>query len=319
MSPVPNAAKAAAKARMVATGENYTTALRHVLDTNTTAGPQVSLLARDYLTRVLRQLEQLGWSVEDVCGPEYGHYETYVGPTAGLHILVRRSGNEVEADPDDGSAVDVAARLYLEALCPVLHATVEDFEFHGETAREPELVARRMDAALGRRRLRRARAAEPESRTPCPSCGDRYPERRLLANSPSAAPVCPACVFDQDQHYCTDVAYLAVQIDELTHEDLAAPAGWDAVAAVLALSCGKKLGRRMTQELSARGGWPILTPRWDFPLESSWIWLPPPAMRHSVVSARAPPSRPWSRPWTPTPPGPPRSEGRVPLGTGALA
>ncbi|MEW2493768.1 hypothetical protein AB0942_09495 [Streptomyces nodosus] len=143
-------------------------------------------------------------------------------------------------------------------------------------------VARQLDAALGHRRLRRVQGMEKESTTPCPICGDRYPGHHLLANSPDAAPVCPACVFDQDQHYCTDVAYLAVQLDRLVFEDLSAPAGWDAVAAVLALSCGRNLGTRVEKELKERGDWPILLPRWNFPLERSWIWLPPVADRHAA-------------------------------------
>lgn len=285
MSRVPSAAKAAAKERQARTGENYTTALRHVLAAGAATGPDSPppLKARAYATAVLGHLRELGWGAGEVYGPEDGQYEAFAGPAAGLSIAVGRSDNEDdEADPDDPAAVDVTRPLYLCSLCPASNATVDDLDFAGDTTKSPKIVARQLDAALGRRRLRRVRGVEAQSTTPCPICGDRYPAEHLLANSPSAAPVCPACVFDQDQHYCTDVPYLAVQIDQLTLDDLSAPAGWDAVAAVLALSCGRNLGTRVEKELTRRGGWPILLERWNSPLERSWIWLPPAAERHKA-------------------------------------
>ncbi|MFE7779269.1 hypothetical protein ACFU5O_36480 [Streptomyces sp. NPDC057445] len=80
MSPVPHSAKAAAKAGMATTGEKYTTALRHVLDTDRDSGPPAPRGARAYLTVVLAQLEKLGWSAEDVHGPESGRLETFAAP-----------------------------------------------------------------------------------------------------------------------------------------------------------------------------------------------------------------------------------------------
>src|SRR5262249_46457430 len=73
------------------------------------------------------------------------------------------------------------------------------------------------------------------------------------------------------------------QLDRLAREDLSAPAGWDAVAAVLALCCGANLGSRVEREVSYRGGFAWLTARWHDPLERSWIWLPPAGPRHPPV------------------------------------
>ncbi|WP_424534385.1 hypothetical protein ACOZ38_29345 [Sphaerisporangium viridialbum] len=78
----------------------------------------------------------------------------------------------------------------------------------------------------------------------------------------------------------SDLPYLAVQIDRLLDHNLSARAGWAAVAAVLALTCGANLGRRLERELNRRRGWPLVMSRWDQPLDRSWIWLPPRERRH---------------------------------------
>ncbi|MCW2919267.1 MAG: hypothetical protein JWN52_7335 [Actinomycetia bacterium] len=111
-----------------------------------------------------------------------------------------------------------------------------------------------------------------------------YPEHHLLATSPEGDPVCPACVWDGDQHWRADLPYLAVQIDRLVDQDLSAPAGWAAVAVVLALTCGANLGRRLERELNQRGGWPIVMERWDQPMDQSWIWLLPRQERHPAFA-----------------------------------
>ncbi|MFG2210995.1 hypothetical protein [Streptomyces sp. NPDC048638] len=246
------------------------------------------LLARDYLKALLSEFRLMGWGA--------GHHEpeleafgltSYAGPVAGLSLSVGRAGANDEGeelDPDDPEEADLTRPLYLMAMCPSGNTTVEDFE-DGLADCSSEAVrttARRLDTKLGETRLGRVRGAEEWSTTSCPICGDRYPEHHLLRNSRSAEPVCPACIFDGDQGYRTDLPYLAVELDRLLHDDLAAPAGWDAVAAVLALSCGPNLGARLDRELKKRGGWPFVMERWGEPLERSWIWLPPPAHRHEA-------------------------------------
>ncbi|WP_433434905.1 hypothetical protein [Nonomuraea sp. CA-141351] len=91
-------------------------------------------------------------------------------------------------------------------------------------------------------------------------------------------------MWDADQQWKADLPYLAVQIDRLLREDLSAPAGWAAVAAVLALTCGANLGRRLERELQRRRGWPLVMEWWDQPLERSWIWLPPHERRHPAFA-----------------------------------
>ena len=280
MPSTPNAAKEAARVRMAATGEKYTTALRHILSHPPSGAPA---RARDYLAAVLEELRVRGWSYEAEPEPWGGLCTAYAGPAAGVRIDVGRNGNDEDNDPDDPGALAAAAPLYLCALCPP-DATVDDLDWGADGGAAPQVVAGQLDAELARVRLRLVHGKESESRTPCPICGDRYPARHLLTNSPSAHAVCPACVFDGDQHYRTDLPHLAVQLDRLAGEDLSAPAGWDAVAAVLALCCGANLGSRVEREVGNRGGFPMLTDRWHHPLERSWIWLPPAGPRHPAFS-----------------------------------
>ena len=133
--------------------------------------------------------------------------------------------NDEDNDPDDPGALAAAAPLYLCALCPP-DATVDDLDWGADGGAAPQVVAGQLDAELARVRLRLVHGKESESRTPCPICGDRYPARHLLTNSPSAHAVCPACVFDGDQHYRTDLPHLAVQLDRLAGEDLSASCWW---------------------------------------------------------------------------------------------
>lgn len=251
---------------------------------NPAPGP---MLAKDYLEALVAEFRLLGWGA--------GHHEpevecfgltVYTGPVAGLSLSVGRADDDgsEERDPDDPDQSDLAKPLYLTSMCPSGNATVEDFEdgLADCSTEAVRVTARRMDSKLAKTRLRRVRGAEEHSTTPCPICGDRYPEHHLLKNSPSAVPVCPACIFDGDQAYRTDLPYLAVELDRLLNDDLAAPAGWDAAAAVLALTCGANLGNRLDRELKKRGGWPFVMERWGEPLTRSWIWLPPPAHRHKA-------------------------------------
>ncbi|MGW6202066.1 hypothetical protein ACWF9B_00195 [Streptomyces sp. NPDC055089] len=245
-------------------------------------------LAKDYLKALVEEFRRLGWGAGDEADLECFGLTAYAGPVAGLSLSVGRADDKDDdgevRDPDDPEQSDLGKPLYLMAMCPAGNATVEDFE-DGlvDCSTEPvRATARRLDTGLGRTRLARVRGMEERSTAPCPICGDRYPAHHLLKNSLSAEPVCPACVFDGDQPYRTDLPYLAVQLDRLVYEDLSAPAGWDAVAAVLALTCGTNLRSRLDRALRERGGWPFVMERWGEPLTRSWIWLPPPADRHPM-------------------------------------
>lgn len=275
-----------ARGRQTRTGEKYTEALREVTQAppETTPTPRGAKphQAQDYLHDVVVQLKALGWGAGDSADLVGGRYVTYPGPVA---LEVSRDVGEagVDVDPDDPQAVDITAALYLFASCPASGGYVGDFEFGAKASDETaKTTATRLDAELAPVRLRRVREVDEEAMTSCPICGDRYPAEHLLPNCDQADPVCPACIFDQDQPYRTDLPYLAVGIDRLLHDDLAAPAGWSGVAALLGLTCGSHLGRRLERELRQRSAFPVVFQWWDEPMQRSWIWLPPPSDRHEA-------------------------------------
>lgn len=282
----PHAAKAAARLRMAQTGEKYTAALRHVtadhIGRDDGEGPGG---ARDYLAAVLSALRNLGWPCQADPALVRGAYVAHCGPAAGLRIAVSRRGAGSEDDPDDPRAVDLSAPLRLGAVCPAGEELMAgDLDWRADAGRPPKSLAGQLDHALTRTRLARVRGMDAESTEPCPLCGDRYPADHLLPNSPGADAVCPACIFDGDQQESTSLPYLASKIDELTRSDLSAPAGWDAVAAILALCCGRNLGARADRELGEIGFYPVLAARWRDPMLRSWIWLPPRRQRHAAFA-----------------------------------
>lgn len=277
-----NQPTAAQKARRLqaATGAVYTDLLKEVSAPANQTPPANSA---EWLRSILQPLEQLGWPASPL-DRDSGRYLAHCGPVV-LDVsrdVEHVDSAEPDADPDDPRWAD--RPLYLGAMAP--HEAYEDDFGSGARAgaEPPAAIAVRLDAELAAARWSRVKGVEPESTTSCPICGDRYPEQHLLANSPEAEPCCPACTWDQDQRYKADLPYLAVQIDRLFYFDLAVPAGWAAVAAVIALSCGANLGRRLERELRRRRGFPVVMPWWDQPMDSSWIWLPPKASRHPAFA-----------------------------------
>ena len=268
-----------ARARQATEGTRYLRALRETSQPPAAAPP---VLAQSCLREVVGHLKELGWGADDTVDLEFGNYEVYAG-AALLQAVRDVEDGGVDVDPDDPLTVDITAPVHLTAASPPGDRYVDDFEFGAFAGAEPpQAMAARLDRELGRARLRRVHGVEAESTVPCPICADRYPAGHLLANCPGADPTCPACVFDGDQRYRTDLPYLAVRIDDLLSNDLAAPAGWSGVATLLGLVCGANLGRRLQSELSERRGFPVVLERWHDPMGRSWIWLPPPEERHEA-------------------------------------
>jgi hypothetical protein len=113
----------------------------------------------------------------------------------------------------------------------------------------------------------------------CSICGDRYPTEHLLApTGTERVAVCPACVFDGDLLHAGSTAALAGQLDWLLATDLAAPAGWSAVAALLATAAKPGLDRRLQAEWRQAGV--VMLPSWWWSSPGDiWIWLPPASIR----------------------------------------
>lgn len=276
----PTAAQRARRLQAANGGGVYTDVLHSL---STPASSTTSLRADTWLSTILSHLQELGWPAY-LPDRDGGRYLAYCGP---VQLDVSRDVDVIAAeangaDPDDPRWS--SAPLYLGVQAPY-DASDDDLNTGAQAGKEsPAQIAERVDAELAEARRRQVCDADAESEMPCPICGDRYPERHLLANSPEADPTCPACIWDGDQPWRTDLPHLAVQIDRLLDYDLAAPAGWSAVAAALALTCGAALGRRLERELKRRGGWPFVMERWNQPLERSWIWLPPRETRHPAFA-----------------------------------
>ncbi|WP_159850033.1 hypothetical protein [Nocardia sp. CY41] len=274
----PTAAQRARRLK-IETGGVYT----ELLHAQTTPVASTTARAGRWLNSILTHLRDLGWPAAAL-DLDDSRYVAYCGP---VQLEVELENDDIDMcriTTDLDTASQPAAPLYLGVLAPA-DATVEDLATGARADTEtPSEIAVRVDAELTATRRKRVLAAQDEPGEPCPICGDRYPTHHLLATSPEGPPVCPACAWDGDHYYRADLPYLAVQIDQLVDMDLSAPAGWAAVAAVLALTCGPDLGRRVERELTQRRGWPVIMDRWDRPMDRSWIWLAPHPTRHPAFA-----------------------------------
>jgi hypothetical protein len=102
--------------------------------------------------------------------------------------------------------------------------------------------------------------------------------------------VCPACVFDGDLVYAGFTARLTGQLDLLLAADLAAPAGWSAVAALPASAARPSLGERLQAEWRRYGVVTLPSWWWSRPGDI-WIWLPPASSRPRVLKGFGPGAR----------------------------
>jgi hypothetical protein len=110
----------------------------------------------------------------------------------------------------------------------------------------------------------------------CAICGESYPAAHLLRpTTANEVTVCPTCVFDDDLWMEAFPQRLAYEIDRLIQKDLAIPARWTAVAAVLAYAAGPTTRTPLKQaELWAHSLERASSAHWADP-GTMWIWLPP--------------------------------------------
>lgn len=130
-------------------------------------------------------------------------------------------------------------------------------------------IVRAVGEELGRARAAKVAALANDAK--CSLCGDSYPAAHLLpATEHDRLVLCPFCVFDGDilGGHPLRLAYL---IDRLTDQDVAAPAGWSAVTALLACAAGPDFRARLEGD---DGGLMLPLPHWFDPA-LVWVWLPP--------------------------------------------
>jgi hypothetical protein len=230
------------------------------------SAPKVILTA-DVQSSLVRAFEAAGWPVESDGFPEGGTWTGWLGPV--WSMLSRPGRWDSEADPDDPDRYDLTAVPELTFITPRIPINTGEamvLQLPGTTP-GAELVGKVSEE------LARARAAELGklvNDANCSLCGDSYPSAHLLPPTESdRLLVCPFCVFDGDI-FGGHPLRLAYLIDELTDEDVAAPAGWAAVTALLACAGGAAFRER----LEGGGALRVPLPHWFDP-DQVWVWLPP--------------------------------------------
>jgi hypothetical protein len=248
------------------------------------------VLARQLHADLVAAFRQAGWPVEAETFPEFAEYRAYPGP-ARLTVgrwdqLSSLSGDE---DPDDPS-LDLTRPARVEMTAPLLAVEGVEVSAAVQGDRPAEELVAGLGGVLADGRANAVRAAVDDSA--CPICSDPYPRAHLV--SPTVAgdlAVCPACVFDGDLLPRGLPARLTYQLSRLFGEDLAAPAGWSAVAALLACAARPGLGERLEGKWRHEGG-VLDVPAWWWSTPGDiWIWLPPRACRPHVLRHFGPGAR----------------------------
>ena len=256
-----------------------------------------------------------GWPVEAESYPEVGWWLSYPGPVK-MQILDPEVNPDVAIGDDPGEesgddpreVADAGAGGYLpavravtggagfELLCaaPLLEMTSELDPFGEERGGpvgehphlpgdvDPVAVVARVGDQLGEARA--AALADAITDVSCDLCGDQYQSEALLAIDAEGALVCPACVFDGD----VDPVFLpalVAEVDQARGVDLAAPAMWGAVAALVGLLARPGLRGRAARACGRR--FVLMGTEWDNPA-MVWCWLPPTTGRPAWLTDRGP-------------------------------
>lgn len=281
------ARKKAARTRKAATGEPYVLARRRIgpPDDPGTApggtpapgtGPADITGARQMQLELVEEFRRRGWPVEVERQVVDMARLLYPGPArVGVgRGSARTESMERDEDPDDGEEFDLSAPLEFHLSAPLLaetgHAGFDEVLTGPMSA---AAVADALAALLGN--AHRVGTAKAKDTATCTICGDPFPPAHLLAPSADNGPVCPACIFDGDLVATTQVEYLAYQIDRLLIEDLAAPAGWAAVASLLCATGPPGLHKKLGS--AWRRGGLYFTPMWAWDDAGAWwIWVSTP-------------------------------------------
>jgi hypothetical protein len=185
-------------------------------------------------------------------------------------MLSRPGGSDTEADPDDPDHYDLTAVPELTFITPRIPINTGEamaLTLPGTTPLAD--IVRTVGEELGRARAAKVGALVNDAK--CSLCGDSYPAAHLLpATEHDRLVLCPFCVFDGDILGAHPLR-LAHLIDALTDQDVAAPAGWSAVTALLACAAGPDFRERLEGDDDVLR---LPLPHWFDPGQV-WVWLPP--------------------------------------------
>jgi hypothetical protein len=223
-------------------------------------------------SRQLEAFADAGWPVvAQIQADKSGAWIAYVGPACLAVVPHDSARNKADVGFDlTGREVQHAPyTVEVSAPAAVTSDPVVSFEVPGDWS--PARIVEAVALHLAEARVQALTASVADAA--CGLCGDAHSAAHLLSPTvEGSVVVCPACVFDGDLLPAALPQRLALSLDEMFISDLAMPAGWAAVTALLACAAGPGVETRLSE---SRIGWPWEPLEyWDNP-ESIWIWLPP--------------------------------------------
>ncbi|MFI6031845.1 hypothetical protein [Amycolatopsis magusensis] len=278
--------KKAVRTHAAATGRSFLDAAAAL---HRDSGHHHAVLAARLRDELVAALDAAGWPVVVEHNPLFHALPIYAGPAT---IHVRRNAEPPllatgDEHPDDREVFDLAAPLSVTVWAPLIVeysaelGRVIGVDAHDIPATLPpaEIVAE-LDRLVGQARSRDL--SETPLATPCGLCGDRYAADGLARPARSQVAVCPCCAFDGDL-LAPEPGMLAFDLDRITSENLAIPAGWAGAQALLCCLGGPDLPAWLdTDWRNAGTSYP---PREEWGgTGQTWVWLPAGEQRPAALA-----------------------------------
>ncbi|MGW4528375.1 hypothetical protein [Amycolatopsis sp. NPDC004378] len=276
--------KKAVRAHAAETGRTYldaATSLRRAgLDDGRGADGGGMVLAEPLRDALAAALETAGWPVVIEHHPQFHTLPVYAGPAT---IQVGRAAEPTlsstgDEHPDDPDVFDLTTALTVTVWAPL---TVEYSEALGRVTGvdahqipatwTPARIVAELDRVVGQARARDL--AEAPLDTACGICGDRYAAGGFARPARPQVAVCPCCAFDGDL-LDPEPGQLAFDLDRAASTNLAAPAGWAGVQALLCCLGGTGLADWLHEDWHSHGTSYLPSESWSA-AGQTWIWLPP--------------------------------------------
>ena len=258
-------------------------ALELLLDRDRHQAPQARpIFTADLQQGMLTAFRAAHWPVEADGVAEFGQWTGWPGPVRSMLARNRAPlAGTIPEDPDDPGHNDLTQEPEWTFSAPRIldlepEAMVLTLPGSTPAAELVQLVSAAFAAA------RAAHISRLPDRRVCGVCADPYPADHLLTVTEAARPqVCPACAFSND---LVDLhpLQLAADLDRLFYQDITLPAGWTAVAALLACAGGQTLLDRLRGDDGRR----LADDHWA---DAGRLWIPlPPAARPAALAGFGP-------------------------------
>jgi len=253
------------------------------------SGDDGTVLAARLRDDLVTALDAAGWPVVIEHHPQFHALLVYAGPAS---IHVRRDAKPPsigtgDEHPDDPAFFDLTAPLMVTVWAPLIVEYSDALDrVVGVDAHEiaatlpPEVIVAEIDRVVGQAR-RREVAGTPLDAT-CGICGDDWAGIGLAQPARPRVAVCPCCAFDGDL-LGAEPGKLAFDLDQASSQNLAVPAGWAGVEAVLRCLAGPGLPAWLEEDWRRAGT--VYRPRESWGgADRMWVWLPPVARRPAALA-----------------------------------